>query len=637
MKKILIYIEPHPIRNNFEEFYDIGNTMVKIFLRSAARRDYVFRFFSNNIIINRMILETPASALCALRPTNNESEQIQAYDFSWDKTSIDRWRDLAVGQGEVTNTYEIILERIYSEFKFDGVLLWSENGAVRRFSKKAGVKVIHGELAPTRSPFPEAMYFDPLGTNGNASSTRFPLSAVAARDEIRPETWICYESTKTSDESKINLIDAPFTSVKYSDSFDMRDPFVFIPLQLSDDLNVIAHSDFTSMRDFLEKTLPPILQQGYSIVIKGHPLAPSRPYNLRGELDALSYAESLGQRIKILPRNTSSLRTINIICQAEAVCTINSSVGYEATLLGKNVISLGRSCYNIGTTVNPYTINNIRVLTSSEDARIKSTTFLSGHYFIPKKEIIENAALFEVIDFIFDNNIQTMDAHQYWSNWMATFRYGSQLVEEKIPINAFSSRDHKSHIVANSEIFEWLDRRILMDEDKIVIVGRKNHEIVSCFGKLNPNSFMGYIEEVQIDDTKSESVIRIRGWALTQETSSPPLILFFVIGANIPSIHRVIMPRDDVRQRFNHADLLLCGFNFEVKVNKYSNVDAINLLLLASNNDVQIVKLRIGAIHKDRMSVRDRSPSLALIPSSPGQKRSQGRAGAIAIPKNRSA
>lgn len=45
MKKILIYIEPHPIRNNFEEFYDIGNTMVKIFLRSAARRDYVFRFF----------------------------------------------------------------------------------------------------------------------------------------------------------------------------------------------------------------------------------------------------------------------------------------------------------------------------------------------------------------------------------------------------------------------------------------------------------------------------------------------------------------------------------------------------------------------------------------------------------------
>lgn len=35
-----------------------------------------------------MILETPASALCALRPTNNESEQIQAYDFLGTKLQL---------------------------------------------------------------------------------------------------------------------------------------------------------------------------------------------------------------------------------------------------------------------------------------------------------------------------------------------------------------------------------------------------------------------------------------------------------------------------------------------------------------------------------------------------------------------
>ena len=117
--------------------------------------------------------------------------------------------------------------------------------------------------------------------------------------------------------------------------------YIFIPFQVPADSQIVIHSSwvhsmeqlFHLVRDARNK----LQQQGESklpyLVFKEHPSWPGNFEHLYQLDDFCLFANEND--------------TQYLIEHAEAVITINSTVGLEALLLGKKVITLGNACYNI--------------------------------------------------------------------------------------------------------------------------------------------------------------------------------------------------------------------------------------------------------------------------------------------------
>jgi hypothetical protein len=167
--KILLYVEPHPIRNTQEQFLHVGRLLARALLHAASRDDFEFRIVANRRVADHLLAEMPQLHGLMCPPTASESASMQAFDRTWDESSIRTWLDLVSGRGPATALYVSLLRRVHEVFAFDVVLLWAENGAVRIAARELGAVTVHGELGPTRAPFPRTIYLDARGTNGNAS------------------------------------------------------------------------------------------------------------------------------------------------------------------------------------------------------------------------------------------------------------------------------------------------------------------------------------------------------------------------------------------------------------------------------------------------------------------------------------
>lgn len=114
-------------------------------------------------------------------------------------------------------------------------------------------------------------------------------------------------------------------------------PFVYFPLHVVDDYKIerlIPHCrDQVSLAEQVADALPP----GHDLVVKEHPLSIGR--------NPLSLLRRLGRvpNVRLVhPRESSH----ELIEQAEAVAVISSTVGLEALLYGKPVLTLGQPFYS---------------------------------------------------------------------------------------------------------------------------------------------------------------------------------------------------------------------------------------------------------------------------------------------------
>ena len=111
--------------------------------------------------------------------------------------------------------------------------------------------------------------------------------------------------------------------------------YIFIPFQVNFDSQVIINSPWlNSMESFYMLLLSVVdeVDEALTFVIKEHPSDPRR------------YQEFYDKhpRIKFVSEDTEQL-----IRGAQAVITLNSSVGIEAAMLEKKVIVLGNACYSV--------------------------------------------------------------------------------------------------------------------------------------------------------------------------------------------------------------------------------------------------------------------------------------------------
>lgn len=111
--------------------------------------------------------------------------------------------------------------------------------------------------------------------------------------------------------------------------------YIFVPMQVPSDMQILVHSPWIRNMVHLYETLFALAERHPErhFVVKEHP---SFPLSIRSHIVP-------HQRIQFANHND----TRELIEGAEAVITVNSTVGLEAILLGKKVITLGDAPYNV--------------------------------------------------------------------------------------------------------------------------------------------------------------------------------------------------------------------------------------------------------------------------------------------------
>jgi capsular polysaccharide export protein len=165
--------------------------------------------------------------------------------------------------------------------------------------------------------------------------------------------------------------------------------YIFFPLQVNSDTQIILNSPYKSMYEAIDAILPVLKKTGYKIVIKEHPM----------EVEPVDYKKYIEEGkvfvVKKIPLDT-------YIEHADFVVNINSSVGFQALSKYKKVLLLGESFYkNSPLSVYYQEIQKNDLLDIMDKIQIdKEITdhylkhfnehiFLKGHFYTPDIDFFE--------------------------------------------------------------------------------------------------------------------------------------------------------------------------------------------------------------------------------------------------------
>ncbi len=121
-------------------------------------------------------------------------------------------------------------------------------------------------------------------------------------------------------------------------------PFVYFPLQVTDDYKILRLRPHCVHQAAIVEQLADALPPGVDLVIKEHPMSIGRnSLRMMRRLAAIP-------NVRVAEPHTSSLELIR---RCEAVATISATVGLEAVMFGKPVLTIGRPFYaGYGVTVD---------------------------------------------------------------------------------------------------------------------------------------------------------------------------------------------------------------------------------------------------------------------------------------------
>lgn len=217
---------------------------------------------------------------------------------------------------------ENALEEVFTAFlqrhkAMEAVLTWANAPSLTTVAQRYGIPVIHSEQGPLRRPtYFSTGYFDFCGVNGNTEAcARF--------------TCFCTEWETLSAEEKPPLF-ARNELLRFCSFGQARETEeapryeIGVVLQVEDDSNMLAYAN--GLNNFTLIKLANAFFYDDEILIRRHPKS------------HVHYDEYFGQ-IDGAPDAAAFIR------QCKRICTVNSSVGFEALLYGKESFVLGDSPY----------------------------------------------------------------------------------------------------------------------------------------------------------------------------------------------------------------------------------------------------------------------------------------------------
>lgn len=273
-----------------------------------------------------------------------------------------------------------VLSNLNKSVKFNKIIMWGESYIYERAAKQYGLKN-NKEMRFLENGYfrPFTITWDKSGVNYNNSLPRDkefykkletkslkkeqffkPLKVSRATLQTKKnfitklmiylkEFNLPFISNKEFKEknfkilkNKINKFIARRTKKNINNEI-LNDDYIFVPFQVESDSQIILHSRIKSMYQFVKivskqvKKFNESYNKDYKVIFKTHPhdfnLSTEKIYSLINEYDNIHLIN--GGDTEVLIKNS------------KLVITINSTVGIEALLNKKKVITLGEAFYNI--------------------------------------------------------------------------------------------------------------------------------------------------------------------------------------------------------------------------------------------------------------------------------------------------
>ncbi|WP_223564031.1 GT99 family glycosyltransferase N-terminal domain-containing protein [Pantoea agglomerans] len=250
-----------------------------------------------------------------------ESEEIRALDkIIWSSDVFSNlendlksknlvWEHILTKEYEpLMKLFESELAGIKKEFDIKAIILWSNCPSIKKVALNHDIPVIHNELGPLRDPvYLPTCYFDFSGVNGHTEAA---------------ERYKYYDasSDKYADFGRMALLSLFLKIIKPIRRFNEYD--IGVPLQVEDDSNIIAYSKGFDNSELINYAK----NQASKVLIRKHPY---------GRVD-----------YKDIETGSENLTPQEFIALCEKIVTINSSVGFEALLWGKQGEILGDSPFS---------------------------------------------------------------------------------------------------------------------------------------------------------------------------------------------------------------------------------------------------------------------------------------------------
>jgi capsular polysaccharide export protein len=217
------------------------------------------------------------------------------------------------------------------------VAVWNGLKGHRLLAVEAARANGHATLFLEEAPLPGRITVDFMGVNAASSIPKMPEFYhrwIANNPDVGISDWRSIRS-----DLKPRMAAKRSDVHQRSGGNDLKNkPYIFCPLQVPGDSQITVFGDWIQSVDSMIENLAvasAALPEGWHLRIKEHPSA--------GVSFSDRIAQIAGQRV-ILDNATNTLDQIE---NAQAVLTVNSSVGFESIFFDKPVIVLGKAFYDL--------------------------------------------------------------------------------------------------------------------------------------------------------------------------------------------------------------------------------------------------------------------------------------------------
>jgi hypothetical protein len=404
--KILFYIEQYPIRETYTQHAWIINKILNMITDEYLRKRASHPLSEVKILMNSYQKKSSNQGMIKnlskfiINTSAEEEERVKAYKKNWDINALNEWKLLMNGEGTFSELTQSILERVYNEiYQYDVIVYWGTNGAIKNFSKKCNIPSVAMELGCTRAPFTKSVYFDFNGVNGNAYTNLLDIEEIENKislDDIRSYVDVKL-AFNLNWEGVYKFVDTKYAKELYEDPSKN----ILIPLQMTDDSNIINFAKYSTMYEFLLNTVPSLTSKGYRCFIKPHPLGLKENtldfikqdykmcYDYISNIENVYWIDDIDSKIDYLA-------FLNLF---KAVMVINSSLGFESLFLKKVIVPFGKSPYNINNLLPSFEdFLDDKIVEKEYFKNIEKIINIILFYYLKKEE-----DAFEFVNFI--NNI----------------------------------------------------------------------------------------------------------------------------------------------------------------------------------------------------------------------------------------
>jgi hypothetical protein len=163
---ILFYIDPHVLRENPMGYWPIISRLYKT-LYSHHQHCKTPMEYNFKLLVTKH--PQPDQPFIAALP-EKVNRQLLKFNSFWDNNAVEQWELLMRGEGLISELYHDILFYLMKKYSVDAFVYWGSNHTAKKFAESFNRYSFAMELGPTRKPFFESAYLDPLGVNGDAYS-----------------------------------------------------------------------------------------------------------------------------------------------------------------------------------------------------------------------------------------------------------------------------------------------------------------------------------------------------------------------------------------------------------------------------------------------------------------------------------